>query len=853
MVLQNKQNQMWWIQRMFLRLLFLVLVWAKVTEDQNQFMVQAAEVTGSAENVNDPVQPSNHQETNPMSSSFSSRVSTAPLLSSLVVRQQNNISNTTTTNPNHWTMQDNRILILENTTWSAEIVENALILDKTVMVFPGATLIIQGRPLLVSEMTTEQEHGRNNSSSSQEQDTIPMDPFVIVFLDDYDVSISLHPGAHIVLDHVVFWNASHDKTETNERRGDKQSPGLQTLGELRDYKSNNRDDPQPTILARHWQCQFLSRCLDSLGNVEISHSRFHVSGRGRTSYAIAASAGKVHIHRSLFVTPQGASGLVKHRKCGSSRLDVRISQSQFDAVNLGVGVSLGRYNTHNMAVEVSGDVVTIDQSTFVGYNTAIVATARGEGVVVTNCTLMGNKFGFMGYDYDLVDRTRGRVEDCYFWRNGIAQTGFNTARNLYVENVVAYHKTWSAVDLLIYRNLVGFWIAFSEPWKTWDDTTKKTWDDISLDAGRHVTNLTFLDNGVAVLGDRIPIPSRGGNVNFMNSGWYHINYTELATVRLLQDIYWSNDGQTRTVSEQDVREKIRDGFSGGGPGIVQINVTAAPETPFRHSMFWPTSFTNPYTPPTLAEWFQTKQFQPVDPTIVHQTPPLPSTQYLDLPDELAKHNMSDWLGLDETKNGTSNENPQSHNDNNRIVCNPHSDNDHTPEVQEDDPQAVIVKIHTAWSTCAQLSASSEEEWQRWCLAPDSMASTVCPRVCTCGPMIRNHSDSSAVIDEPALDDEPPKDGVYLVHSWWFVGMCCVYFTVLHVVLVIHIRQRWLSPPLQIAKKQDSAATSTPTDHLPLQSSSQRDYTSVPTTESMDSHHMRRVPRLFRHRHQGFVE
>ena len=760
MILPKKQNQMWWIQRMFLRLLFLVLLWVNLAEDQNQFMVQAAEVTGSAETVNDPVQPSNHQETNPMSFSFSSRVSTAPLLSSLVVRQQTNNSNNnaTTTNPNHWKMQDNRVLILENTTWSAEIVENALILDKTVMVFPGATLIIQGRPLIDSEMTTEQteeQRSRNNSSSSQEQDNIPMDPFVVAFLDDYDVSISLHPGAHIVLDRVVFWNASHDnKGETNETGHDTQSPGLQTLGEFDDYEgSTNTEDPQPTILARQWQCHFLSQCLFSYGNVGISHSRFHVSGP--KSYAIQASRGTVYIHHSVFVTTEGASGLVPNQGARFGR-GVTISQSQFVADTAGVGRSSGRYNRYNIAVQVPEHVsLTIDQSTFVGYHKAIVAGGVGY-TMITNCTLVGNQFGFLGYEYMGV-RSRGRIEDCYFWRNGITQIGHDATRNLYVENVVAYQSPRSVVDLLMYRNMVGFWIAHANDYTNhgvFVPQQWKTWDDIPLNEGRHVSNLTFLDNGVAVLG-RILIPSRGGSVNFMNSGWYHVNCTEVATVPLLQDIYWSNDGQTRTVSEQVVREKIRDGFSGGGPGIVQINVTAGPETPYQHSMFWPPSLTNKYAPPTLAEWFQTKQFQPVDPTVVHQTPPLPNTRYLDLPEELAMHNMFDWWGLDEAKNDTSNENPQSHNDddNNKIVCSPRTDNNHKPELHEDDPQAVIVKIHTAWSTCAQLSASSEEEWQRWCLAPDSMASTVCPRVCACGPMIRNHSDSSVGISEPPVFEE----------------------------------------------------------------------------------------------------
>ena len=921
---------MWRIPRwLFLRVLF-VLAWTKVllVHRQPQDMAQAANVPAAIraeKSVNDdPIRTIEQsilegEPTKPLPFSFSSRVSTtAPLVSSLVVEDDPYNKTTTTTNPYHWKIQDNHILIVENTTWSAaSIVQNALVLDKTILVFPGATLTIQGRPLGTSETTNdhlqeeeEEVNSQQEKSFNNQEDDRPMDPFVVVFLDDTydDVSITLHPGAHIVLDHVVFWNPNQDKNETNSSdfsSSDMYSvpsrgPALQTMGDSFDYVDILKNDPRPTIWARHWECHLVSsQCLSSWGNVEISHSRFHVSGP--TSYAIAASWGKVHIHHSRFVTTQGACGLVPNQPGSPSNgLGVTIVQSQFDAGDTGFDDSyftsewydcIDSVNTYSTAVQVPEAVsLTIDQSTFVGYHKAIVAGGEGQAVV-TNCTLMGNKFGFMGYDNGYL--SRGRIEDCYFWRNGIAQIGHDAARNLYVENVVAYQATRSAVDLLMYRNMVGFWISNANDYTNNHGVLVpyawKTWDDISPDAGRHVSNLTFLGNGVAVLGT-IWIPPRGGNVNFMNSGWYHIDYTGTATVPLLEDIMWSNTGQARTVSEQAVREKIRDGFSGGGPGIVQINVTGAPVSPFRHSMFSPSSFTAPYTPPTLAEWFQTKQFQPVDPTIVHQTPPLPSTQYLDLPEELAKHNMSDWLGLNETKNVTSNENAQSHNDDDhhKIVCNPRTDNNHKQEVQEDDPLAVIVKIHTAWSTCAQLSASSEEEWQRWCLAPDSMAAMVCPRLCACGPMIRNHSDSSVGISEPPMLEEEgppptvammtatasttlfrPDDGLAdptttggnastttgnaaddlsgintppsnafldsLVHSWWFVGMCCVYLTVLHLLLVFLVRHWWLSSslPSPLLPTQDCCTTTHPTDHLPIQSSSSTrrgGYTSVPTSE-----------------------
>ena len=682
---------------------------------------------------------------------------------------------------------DDRIVIIKNTTWSAETLQkNSIALDKKVEVFPGATLTIQG----IDNRETNNNNNNNvdpNFNNEEKKNSDHDDgSFVIVFLTQHAV-ITLHDGARIRLVDVTFMNVNQNSTATTTAQVISMGQGVETLGTKSDFANQG-----VVVYAQRLKCRFLSRCITSEGQVQVYDSQFYL--KGPSNFAIRSSA-DVRVENSSFYNFQNSSGIrpSDYNVGGNLNLIDSYFQSdffedlEFQYENDCVGYSLYDKTAVRIADYSS---MMVHRTTFVGYYVALRAGGDGHDSV-QNCTFVGNKCGVLGNDGGY--QSRGIVRGSYFWRNGMAQMGHDAKQNYYVENAVAFLSTRTAVDLVLSRNLVGFWS--NSMYGGWD-----TFEDIPDDARRVVSNITFLDNVVAVL-DTILIPSAGAMVNFMGSILYHINYTGTSTVELTDGVYWSNDGSNRTSTEEDVRLKVRDGFHGNpGSGVVLLNITSSPLTPYLHSTFPLKEF----IPPSLAKWRNDKQL--TDTTrMVEQivVPPLPNSMKLGLPEKLTSENISFWW---------SNNKTQSDGNSNGVFTPKCSNMD-----KLDNPNQVAtvttvnVQLQTDSTTCDELASLTNDELSFWCSAPDSTAAASCPHTC-CGAVstttsgrsvgdgtrsknnnnISNTSSpfpghsydnaTSSLPDPTAGDSTETIEERNIVYFWVLRGLGVVYLLILHVLV-----------------------------------------------------------------------
>ncbi|KAL7556060.1 hypothetical protein ACA910_010018 [Epithemia clementina (nom. ined.)] len=293
--------------------------------------------------------------------------------------------------------------------------------------------------------------------------------------------------------------------------------------------------------------------------------------------------------------------------------------------------------------------IKILRTSFVGYYKALDLQRYPKSQdLVQHCTFVGNKIAFSGIlssEYRLQTAT---VHDSYFCRNGIAQVSGGAQGNVYVENAVAYQAETPSIDLLLYRNAIGFWNLH--------DLNKNYFPHNNYESGitDTVTDLTFLENDISslqnVLSPRLKLSSNSYpsltdqryRVNFIGSALYHIFYSGAATVDLRsRPVYWSSihNHNKRANSEAEVRLRINDGFHSqgdAGPGVVLINISASPMVPYHH----PTYPSQNYIPPLLADWMKKKQLS--DNRILNSIPPFPSTKYLGLRLDFASMNFSSW-------------------------------------------------------------------------------------------------------------------------------------------------------------------------------------------------------------------
>ena len=169
-------------------------------------------------------------------------------------------------------------------------------------------------------------------------------------------------------------------------------------------------------------------------DVKVQNSTFRIDGP--ESYAIKGK--EIRVARSSFENTGDSSAIVYSGFNVGNELELADS-------------SFRSQNQSGTAVDISHFHVM--RSSFVGYETAL--RAEGDGLdVVEISTFVGNKIAYLG---KYVSYQSGIVQNCYFWRNGLAQNGNDAKGNIYVENTVAYKQTRLASDLLVYRNLVGFW------------------------------------------------------------------------------------------------------------------------------------------------------------------------------------------------------------------------------------------------------------------------------------------------------------------------------------------------------------------------------------------------------------
>ena len=566
----------------------------------------------------------------------------------------------------HATVVQSKLFISEDTDWNFETLQkNSIVLANDVVVLPGATLTIAGKNESNADTALEGSGGFN-----------------VVFLAN--VSITLHGGAYIRMHDTTFHNPNATSAD-----GSAMGRGIETLG--------TRDDHSEGVVIRadRWKCKYLQSCVTAVGAIEVYDSQFYMNQP--FSYAIKNS--NMQISRCSFFNSGDSSGIIRNNMAVGR---ITVNDSDFMSVD-------GSTTTAMTIPEYSS--MTVLRSNFVGYHKGLIAGGQGYDNV-QHCTFVGNGMGFQGNDGGYM--SRGSVSDSYFWRNQIGQMAHDAKGNVYVENAVAYQRPRSANDLLLYRNVVGFWCD--------EYACYNNFDEIPAESGRSVANVTFLDNAVSAL-RRIMIPSSGSSVNFLGSIRYHINYTGDSTIDLASDIYWSDDGRTRSTSDDEARLKIRDGLrDGGGPGIVLINVTSSPLVPYFHPNF-PSS---DYVPPSLDEWRETMLLPvTVESDFIPSLPSaksLPFSSYnLFLPLELSSRNFSWWWDDYEDDNASESGGQSSA----HHAC---DDND-----KMDDPNRIatttIVDIRTETGTCGELSTFGRNDLAAWCSSPDSDAATSCPSTC----------------------------------------------------------------------------------------------------------------------------